>query len=147
MKKKCPKILPMKLLVWRTIGAGALTVLNIGCFSFGDCCGGVHQCSSFLVNHANHLSTFLEVEPSRISPEFEGWIFGVLTHLSPNAPSRSTNQLMLSGCCLMQMSIGTFLLCVVLLHCFFFCCIVFFLFLKRKKSFVSVFPESKCNMP
>lgn len=33
MKKKYPKILPIKLLVLRTIGARALPVLNIGCFS------------------------------------------------------------------------------------------------------------------
>lgn len=31
------------------------------CCSWGGClCGGVHQCFSFLGNHASHLSTFLE---------------------------------------------------------------------------------------
>lgn len=59
-KAEKPQIPPIKHVLYWTSLSWALAVLNIGCCSFSDCCGGVHQCFSFLGYHASHLSAFLQ---------------------------------------------------------------------------------------
>lgn len=69
---------------------GHWLLFKIGCCSFGDCCGGVHQCFSFLGNHASHLSTCLEGRARRQNSLNESSIILELCRMDIKCP-RSFN--------------------------------------------------------